>query len=249
MGDGVCDSLDSAVKTDLSTVRTGEPVLRTKEILWETSGRVPGRFPASDPLPTESHSFQNFRPAMASRVPAFLSAAGLVLASLAGCALPTAVSNPVLVRGSSPDGVWEKAVEVLHSYQMPIERENRLDGTIETDYTVGSGLLEPWHHDSVTVGDRLESSFQSIRRKAKVSITPAQDGYLVGVEVLKEIEDPQDLIVNSAGTATFPESTTFDRKLELVVGPATPNGWVLLGRDQNLEQSLLNSLQQACSQP
>ena len=91
--------------------------------------------------------------------------------------------------------------------------------------------MKPWHQDSVTAGDRLESSFQSIRRRAKVTVTPAQGGYLVGVEVLKELEDPQDLIVNSAGTATFPESTTLDRNLELVVGPATPDGWILLGRD------------------
>ena len=181
--------------------------------------------------------------------PLFPAILATFAACFTGCAMPPAVSNPVLVRGNNPDEVWEKTVEVLHSYQMPIERENRLDGTIETDYKVGSGLLEPWHYDSVTVGDRMESSFQSIRRRATVSVKPAQGGYLVGVEVLKEVEDPQDLIVNSAGTATFPESTTFDRKLDLVVGPATPDGWVLLGRDENLEQSLLNSLQQAYSQP
>lgn len=185
---------------------------------------------------------------MSSR-PLFPAILATVAACLTGCAMPPAVSNPVLVRGNNPDEVWEKTVEVLHSYQMPIERENRLDGVIETDYKVGSGVLEPWHYDSVTLDDRLESSFQSIRRRATVSVKPAQGGYLVGVEVLKEIEDPQDLIVNSAGTATFPESTTFDRKLDLVVGPATPDGWVLLGRDQNLEQSLLHSLQQAYSQP
>ena len=181
-----------------------------------------------------------FRPPR-SRVFAALSP----LLLLVGCAMPQQVANPVLVRGNNPDDVWEKAVEVLHAYQLPIERENRLDGLIETDYKVGSGILEPWHYDSVTVGDRLESSFQSIRRKATVSVQPAQGGYLVGVEVLKEIEDPQNLIVNSAGTATFPESRTFDRDLELVVGPATPDGWILLGRDTNLEQDLLNSLQQA----
>ena len=172
---------------------------------------------------------------------------GLVLFA-SGCAMPQAVSNPILVRSNNPDQVWEKAVEVLHAYQLPIERENRLDGLIETDYKVGSGILEPWHYDSVTVGDRLESSFQSIRRRATVSVQPAQGGYLVGVEVLKEIEDPSGLIVNSAGTATFPESKTFDRNLDLVVGPSTPEGWVLLGRDANLEQDILRSVHQTQGQ-
>jgi hypothetical protein len=189
---------------------------------------------------------------MAGRLlPSVLTASLLTAACLAsGCAtMPQATSNPILIRSNNPDEVWEKAVDVLHAYQLPIERENRLDGTIETDYKVGSGLLEPWHHDSVTVGDRLESSFQSIRRRATVSVTPGQGGYLVGVQVLKEIEDPQDLIVNSAGTATFPESTTLNRNLQVVVGPATPEGWILLGRDSNLEQDLLNSFQNEYAQP
>jgi len=163
--------------------------------------------------------------------------------------MPAAVSNPILIRSNNHDAVWEKTVDVLHAYQLPIERENRLDGIIETKYKVGSGTLEPWHHDSVTVGDRLESSFQSIRRRATISVTPGQGGYLVGVQVLKEIEDPQNLIVNSAGTATFPQASTLNRNLQVVVGPATPDGWVLLGRDSNLEQDLLNSLQNEYALP
>lgn len=182
----------------------------------------------------------------------FVSTAALFAVTLfaTGCAtMPQAVSNPILIRSNNPDEVWEKTIDVLHAYQLPIERENRLDGTIETEYKVGSGLLEPWHHDSVTVGDRLESSFQSIRRRATISVTPGEGGYLVGVQVLKEIEDPQDLIVNSAGTATFPQASTLNRNLQVVVGPATPEGWILLGRDSNLEQDLLGSLHAEYARP
>jgi hypothetical protein len=151
-------------------------------------------------------------------------------------------SNPMFVPANDIEGVWDRTVDVLHAYQLPIERENRLDGIIETDYKVGSGVFEPWHRDSVSTSDRFESSFQSIRRRATISITGANGGYLVGVEVLKELEDPEELIINSAGHATFPEGTPLERDLDIVVGPSTETGWILKGRDTNLEQELLRSM-------
>ena len=72
--------------------------------------------------------------------------------------------------------------------------------------------------------------------------------YQGGVEVDKEIENSDKLIINSQGYATFPQSDPLRRDLDSVVGPATPEGWYFLGRDSNLEQSLLNSLQAACAQ-
>lgn len=167
-----------------------------------------------------------------------------VISSTIGCASvpPRHYANPMFVPANDLEGVWESSVDVLHANQLPIERENRLDGVIETGYKVGSGVLEPWHQDSVTMSDRFESSFQSIRRRATISITGAQGGYLVGIEVLKELEDPEELIINSAGHATFPEATPLERDLDVVVGPATETGWILKGRDGNLEQELLRGL-------
>ena len=174
-----------------------------------------------------------------------------IMSTLTGCAFAPRpiVQNPTVVRANNPTAVWERTVDVLHAYQFPVDRENQLDGIIETGYKVGSGVLEPWHKDSVTMGDRLESSFQSIRRRATISVTPAANGYAVGVEVLKEIENPQNLIINSAGYATFPEATPLERDLSVVVGPSSPEGWILLGRDTNLEQDLIRSLHQALAQP
>jgi hypothetical protein len=167
-----------------------------------------------------------------------------LVSSAVGCMSvpPRQYPNPMFVPANNLESVWENTVDVLHAYQLPIERENRLDGIIETNYKVGSGVLEPWHGDSVSMGDRLESSFQSIRRRATISINGVQGGYLVGVEVLKELEDPEELIINSAGHATFPEATPLDRDLDVVVGPATETGWILKGRDPSLEQELLRSL-------
>jgi len=173
----------------------------------------------------------------------------LVVGGISGCvgpqvaSMPQYLPNPVFVAASDYDVVWENSVDVMHSLQLPIQRESKLDGIIETDYKVGAGLLEPWHQDAVTVADRLEGSFQSIRRRAVMSITPAQGGYMVGVEVLKEIEDPDKLIINSPGHATFQENTPLQRDLNVVIGRATPEGWISQGRDPGLEQSILARLQ------
>lgn len=164
--------------------------------------------------------------------------------TLVGCAMwpsPPASSNPLYIRATDGDMLWERAVDVLHEYHFEIEREDRLGGVIETRYRTGASWLEPWHPDSVGPLNRWESSLQSIRRKVLVSLTPVEGGYLLGVEALKELEDiaradPQ------AGRATFLDNTPLQRDLNVVNGPPTPSGWIPQGRDFALEQALLAAL-------
>ena len=169
----------------------------------------------------------------------------LVLTLLSGCASsrPMIVSNPVFVPANSQHAAWERAVDVLHDFHFPIARENRLDGVIETDYRVGSNILEPWHGDSVGVTNRLESTLQSVRRKVKVDLTPVEGGYLVGVEAFKEQEDLAGVAENTAGAATFRKNTPLERNLTTVVGQSSQSGWYPLGRDDALEQAILNGMQ------
>ncbi len=157
----------------------------------------------------------------------------------------TPVSNPIFVPANDMEQIWEQIVDVLHDYQFEIDRENKLDGIIETKYKVGSGVAEPWHRDSVGLENRLESSFQSIRRKIFVSITPTDGGFLVGVQAHKELEDLAGLAANSAGGATCQDSAPLQRDLNLVVGQTAPSGWILQGRDVALEQDLINNLHAA----
>ena len=152
------------------------------------------------------------------------------------------VSNPVFIPANSQHAAWERTVDVLHAYHFPIARENRLDGVIESDYRVGSGVLEPWHADSVGLESRLESTLQSIRRKVKIDLTPVEGGFLVGVEANKELENLSGLAENSSGAATFRESTPLERNLNNVVGQTSDSHWIRLGRDTGLEQAILNDL-------
>lgn len=165
-----------------------------------------------------------------------------------GCAFhrPMTASNPLFVSANNEDIVWERTVDVVHEY-FDIVRENRIvgsqPGVIETHYKVGAGLLEPWHHDSHGLESRLESSFQSIRRKAYITVTPAEGGYFVGVEVFKELEDLPGIANNTAGGATFQQGNPLRRDLDLVVGQSSPSGWLLQGRDAVLEEEMSRRLQ------
>ena len=163
-----------------------------------------------------------------------------------GCAAPRPmiVSNPVFVPANTQHNAWERTIDVLHGFHFPIARENRLDGVIETEYRVGSSVIEPWHGDSVGLSNRLESTLQSIRRKVKIDLTPVEGGYLVGVEAYKELEDLNGTAENTSGAATFRKSSPLERNLSVVVGQSSPSGWIALGRDTDLEQAILDDLQQ-----
>lgn len=174
---------------------------------------------------------------------------------LSGCAALTPaargpVTNPILVTTTNEELVWERAVDVLHRLHFRIARENRLGRVIETEPRVGSGVLEPWHHDAVGLGSRLEGTLQSVRRIVHISMQPSdqQTGYLVSVSAYKEIEDLPGVAANSPGAATFAESTPLERDLNPVVGETTPSGWVPAGRDVLLEQTILAQLMASYSQ-
>ena len=103
------------------------------------------------------------------------------------------IANPIFVAANSgnPESdlfVSERTADVLAKYNFEIDTTNQLEGTIATQYRVGSSIAEPWHRDSVGFDNRLESTFQPIRRKVLVHFVRVEGGYLVSVEALKEQE-------------------------------------------------------------
>jgi hypothetical protein len=166
--------------------------------------------------------------------------AGLLAAS-SGCASlhAPAAANPVFIPATHYETAWEGTVDAIHDFNFPLARESKLDGVIETDYVVGSNILEPWNRDSVGFENRMESTLQSIRRRARVQILPAQGGYLVSVEAYKEKEDVNGPVANTAGGASFQINQPLQRDLNLAVGQSAPSGWIPMGRDPALEGAML----------
>lgn len=178
----------------------------------------------------------------------------LLLFSIQGCSTLGSrqqqvqdLHNPLLLTAAGENVAWEQTIGVLHDFLFEIERENRQTRSIETKYKVGSGLLEPWHTESVGWDNRLESTLQSIRRKVVVTLSPVSQGsrysYTVQVVAIKELEDLDALAANSPGGATFQESTPLNRDLNQVLGQSRPSGWIPQGRDYELEQAILVQLQ------
>lgn len=162
---------------------------------------------------------------------------------------PVVVSNPVQIPGGNRDVLWDRIVDVVDDY-FEIEREDRVRqvgdvltvGRIDTHPINGATLLEPYRKDSATMYERLESTFQTIRRRAVVQVIPSDQGYLIEVAVYKELEDAPRPEYATTGSATLRHDTTLRGEQDIVGGQATNIGWIPQGRDVALEQTLLTQI-------
>jgi len=172
------------------------------------------------------------------------------------------LSNPLFVAGTDSDFVWETVVDVIDDY-FRIETELRptgdcvSEGVLRTFPLIGATLLEPWHADSASAYERLESTLQSIRRFAVVHVRPAQggvtassngtataNGFWIDVAVFKELENVARPLRSTASAATLLHyDTAQTRVVDPVAEQETHKGWIPQGRDPVLEQRILGQLQ------
>ncbi len=156
-----------------------------------------------------------------------------------------AIPNPLAVPSSDFEDVWTKCVAVVSKY-FPVASENRLAGIIRTDSPMTGSLLEPWSPDSVGFRDRLEATLQTLRKFAVIHVDPGPTGgYLVKVEVIKELEDLSKPDRQPAGRAVFYNDFPVNRTRDIVGPVPSPLGWIRQGRDTNLEQAILAGIRDA----
>jgi len=176
---------------------------------------------------------------------------------LAGCAWwrepigqpTTGLGNPVVIPTNDLDQVWDTLVDVVDD-DFEIQREQRprlvgdalTEGRLETRPLIGSTLLEPWRCDSYGTPERLESTFQTIRRRAIAQVAPAAGGYQVQVTVLKELENLRSPEFATTSSALFSNDNSLRRFSEPVDALPLERGWIPLGNDLTLEQRLLAKL-------
>lgn len=155
------------------------------------------------------------------------------------------IPNPLPVPSGDFDVVWNKTVAEVNKH-FPLASENRLARTIRTDSVMTGTLIEPWATDSATFRDRLESTLQTIRRFAVVHLEPGPTGgYLVKVEVYKELEDLAKPASQPAGRAAYYNDFPVNRTREVIGTVPTPFGWIPMGRDPNMEQRILAEIRDA----
>jgi hypothetical protein len=189
------------------------------------------------------------------------AAVGLLWLAATGCAVAPPVTdpvwqttnvfhdNPVLLPVGDHELAWETVVDVVDDHfkiqeEEPVRRVGDVvtEGRLDTFWAVGSTVFEPWRRDSANAYEKLESTLQSIRRRATVRVRPAQGGYLVDVAVFKELEDAARPMHASAGAATFRNDSSLTRVVDVVGEQEVNEGWISLGRDTALEQRMIQQL-------
>jgi hypothetical protein len=159
------------------------------------------------------------------------------------------IENPVLVSPGAPTArsyqdVFEKTIDILDDYFL-IRSADPYDGRVLTLPRIAPGYEQPWKPGNPGARERLLSTFQTTRQTAAVTIrTGERGGYLVYVEVVREMEDLARP-VRAPVSAVFQESPTVDRQLDVVGGPVAPGrAWFVIGRDYALEQLILQRIRE-----
>jgi hypothetical protein len=184
----------------------------------------------------------------------------LATSAVAGCAplqflhpepppMPVFLDNPLLIPTSDADFLWDQLVDSVDDF-FPIDREDRLkviggnvtEGRLESFHITGGTYFEPWRGDSAPGYERLQSTFQSIRRRATVRVTPGQGGYLVEIIVTKELEDLYQPEQATVGGSTLRHDGSVVRTAVRPGSGSATLGWIALGRDIQLEQRLLSDI-------
>ncbi len=170
-------------------------------------------------------------------------------AGMVPAATPAFFANPSFLPCANHENVWENLVDVVDDYfaikqEEPVRLVGNVltEGRLDTFPTVGATIFEPWRHDSANDYERLESTLQSIRRRALVRVIPADRGFWIDVAIFKELEN----VAGPTGSPTGGASFRHDATLTRVVGPLdeqeTHEGWIPRGRDTALEQRILEQL-------
>lgn len=161
-----------------------------------------------------------------------------------------ALQNPLFVPVTNRDAAWRGIVDVVDDY-FKIASEEQVhevgglltEGRIETWPRGGATHVEPHRRDSVGLLNRWHGTLQTIRRTAVASIVPTDGGYLIDLNIQKELEDLPRPEHATAGAATFRSDGSLPNRRTEEVSPtyASPN-WIPLGRDPALEQRILSAI-------
>ena len=161
----------------------------------------------------------------------------------------TQLSNPITVGVNDSEFLWNQIVDTVEDY-FRIKSEQRasrdatqwLEGRMETYPEIGATLLEPWRKDTAYGFQRIQSTLQTIRRTCFVRAIPIEQGFSVGVEVIKELEDVDRSQYSSEGSAIARHDGTIVRASPGLVGQPITLGWIRQENDTELEQRILREI-------
>ncbi|MEO1615885.1 MAG: hypothetical protein AAFV88_08565 [Planctomycetota bacterium] len=159
------------------------------------------------------------------------------------------IPNPLETPPLEDQFVWSQVIDTLDDYfriarEQPVQNSASyaLEGRAETSYQVGASLFEPWRKDSTAGFEAMQSTLQSIRRKATVIVRPRGAAYTIEVIVQKDLEDTDRTQYATETTATRRHDGTVVRPVGDQGDVPQTLGWISLGRDTSLEQRILRDI-------
>jgi hypothetical protein len=192
-----------------------------------------------------------------------MGSVALILASAVGCAIGPLPNNPQLVMPNAlapaenplfvPQGVDEtaytmifnRAYDVLNEY-FDIAYANWHAGQIQTVHFTSAGYLDAIRDRCYNNYELLESTLQTIQRRATIRIFPADSGgYYIEVIVEKYLEDLAQPLHGGGGIAVFHAENPIERQYDVIEPGLIARNWFLIGRDRPLESAILARLK-AC---
>ncbi len=163
--------------------------------------------------------------------------------------IPVPVSNPTTVPPVEPDFLWRQIVDSVDDYfridvENPVRRTETLwqEGLLKTYPKISGTLFEPWNRDVAPGYERLQSTIQTIRRTATITVLPVENGYAIDIHVLKEQEDVDQSQFAAAGSSAQRHDGTIVRTENQVRQLPITLGWFEIGRDRELEQRLMANI-------
>ncbi|MFK7735951.1 MAG: hypothetical protein AB8B50_07990 [Pirellulaceae bacterium] len=157
------------------------------------------------------------------------------------------VSNPLEIGVIDEDFLWRMIVDTVDDHfridvEQPISVAGAPEGSLVTYPEISGTSLEPWRKDTARGFERLQSTFQTIRRTASVRVMRQSTGYQISVEVLKEQEDVDQSQFAAAGAASQRHDGTVIRNGNGNQQLPLTLGWYEIGRDLDLERRILEGI-------
>ena len=161
----------------------------------------------------------------------------------------TRLANPINVNSQDSEFVWNQIVDTVDDY-FRIKSEQRptrdntqwFEGVLETYPEIGATYLEPWRKDALEGYQRWQSTLQTMRRTAKIKVSPTNEGFSIAAEVIKELEDVDRSQYSSEGSAIARHDGSVVRTDTKLAGQPITLGWIRQENDVELEQRLLREI-------
>lgn len=178
------------------------------------------------------------------KLTSFIVAAALILS--AGCAnnQQAETVEQICIPQIDKAEAMKTAENVLAQFNFNIEKSDTETGFIKTRPLAGAHFFEFWRKDNVGAFNWAQANLHSIRRTARINITP-QDGKLcIDCTVnTQKLSIPEHPITGSQAYAMFSASGPSRQRLKLHPEQQRAMTWTDLGQDVLLATEIIKRIQ------